>query len=61
MVTRKVTEVASLSERCLRDLMYFLRGACYLGHPMTDKRSSLPTSPIATLNQINLAIKGQDV
>lgn len=35
--------------------------ACYLGHPMTDERSSLPTSPIAALNQINLAIKGQDV
>ncbi|KAK2490297.1 hypothetical protein MC885_013353, partial [Smutsia gigantea] len=36
-------------------------GACYLGHPMTDERFSLPASPKAALNQINLAIKGQDV
>ncbi|CAD7674972.1 unnamed protein product [Nyctereutes procyonoides] len=28
--------------------------------PMTDERSSLPASPKAALNQINLAIKGQD-
>ncbi|XP_043745259.1 translation initiation factor IF-2-like [Cervus elaphus] len=59
---RKVTAVAFLSARCLRDLMYFVRRGL-LSRPPNDRRKifSLAASPQAALNQINLAIKGQDV
>lgn len=35
--------------------------ACYRGHPMADERFSLPAPPGAALNQIKVAVKGQDV